>query len=645
MIDKYIESSSTDINMQDTLGNTALHYMAMGDYESDMILHAMKSAQLECNIPNQDGNTPLHYLCAKFPTVDCVEVGEHLIARGADVNKQNKNGETPLHKAVFNGRVRFLLAEMLIHHHADLNIVSAQGETPLHYAVRLNREDLVEYLLIEGALSDIAGTKEKKTPLELAQEAHVPSLIQILSRAEEITNFLRGIELLVYRKKFVEFELTHGNVLSSLSTSLLAEMQITDAVHRTTILQNKSSRRPRVSTESGRTLQQSIIHNTNLQKLHLRGDNWIIQNDEVEFIKKLGAGASGTVFKGLFLGVEVAIKVVKKELAADIEDFVKEFSTMYQIRSPHVISLFGAILEPKLCLVMELAHMGSLYNVLRNPTYNPTWESVFDFALGAAEGMAFLHALEPPLLHRDLKTLNLMVNNQMKIKVGDFGLSIFDNAAKGDREVTGTAAYLAPETLEGIPFTIKGDVYAYAIVFWELVNTTLKQEYQAPFEEFHFSMDMQILYAVSSRDLRPTLPESCPPEIVSFLNNCWSKTPEERPDFPTIVSQLHDLQVIFRERKAAWDKTMGASWMANEEEVQPGPSATQTTGSQPDVPTITTPRNFGITKSVSTSQVNTSDAGTTVTGSRRKVSDAGKQSVVTAEFSFRRDKRSESTSS
>ena len=102
--------------------------------------------------------------------------------------------------------------------------------------------------------------------------------------------------------------------------------------------------------------------------------------------------------------------------------------------------------------------------------------STFDFGIEAAEGMAYLHSMQPPLLHRDLKTLNLMVTSDMKIKVGsvsllllcffpshhkqvgDFGLSIFDNATKKEGSVTGTAAYLAPETLEGVSFTLKSDV-------------------------------------------------------------------------------------------------------------------------------------------------------------------------------------------
>jgi len=374
----------------------------------------------------------------------------------------------------------------------------------------------------------------------------------------------------------------------------------------------------------------------------------------VEFIKKLGSGASGTVFKGLFLGVEVAIKVVKKELATDIEDFVKEFTTMYQVRSPNVISLFGAILEPKLCLVMELAHMGSLYNVLRNPTFNSSWESTFDFGLEAAEGMAFLHSLQPPLLHRDLKTLNLMVTNQMKIKVGDFGLSIFDNANKGEREVTGTAAYLAPETLEGVPFTIKADVYAFAVVFWELVNMTLKQEYQQPFEEYKFTMDMQILYAVSSRDLRPSLPKQCPPEIITFLSKCWSKTPEERPDFPALIGLLRDLEVVFRERKAAWDATIGASWLADETtstntsqtsgttiSSNTSSNASDTTTSPRKPITPTSASSFSLSKSVSSSQVHNGDFNEPPIPTRnRTISDAGKQSVVSAEFSFKREKSS-----
>ena len=116
--------------------------------------------------------------------------------------------------------------------------------------------------------------------------------------------------------------------------------------------------------------------------------------------------------------------------------------------------------------------------------------STFDFGIEAAEGMAYLHSMQPPLLHRDLKTLNLMVTSDMKIKVGsvsllllcffpshhkqvgDFGLSIFDNATKKEGSVTGTAAYLAPETLEGVSFTLKSDVCTPSSLLSSLPTTS-----------------------------------------------------------------------------------------------------------------------------------------------------------------------------
>jgi hypothetical protein len=173
------------------------------------------------------------------------------------------------------------------------------------------------------------------------------------------------------------------------------------------------------------------------------------------------------------------------------------------------------------------------------------------------------------------------------------------------------------------------------------------------------ALRIQILYAVSSRDLRPTLPKSCPPEIAAFLNACWNKTPEDRPDFPTIIGQLRDLQVIFKERKAAWDKTIGATWREENAQTTTStnteaditssqiPTAQTTTTQTTTTQTTTTENNNrnthipgnanpAIVKSVSSSQVN-NDGTTQVTGSR-KISDAGKQSVVTAEFSFKREK-------
>lgn len=128
----------------------------------------MPASDINVNIENEDKNTPLHYFCQKFRSPNCTDAFEIFIEKGANVSAQNNNGETPLHKAIFNNSVKVLMTSLLIKAGADVNRVNLLGETPLHYAVRLGREDLVAILLKGGADVNIKNTKEVWAPVYLS---------------------------------------------------------------------------------------------------------------------------------------------------------------------------------------------------------------------------------------------------------------------------------------------------------------------------------------------------------------------------------------------------------------------------------------------------------------------------------------------
>jgi len=206
-----------------------------------------------------------------------------------------------------------------------------------------------------------------------------------------------------------------------------------------------------------------------------KSGTWILHNSELEFTVKLGVGTSGTVYKGLYQKKEVAIKVLKADDQSqkELEEFKKEFHIMSSIQSPYLVFFFGACLEPKLCMVMELCSRGSLYHVMSDPDpgLELGWDKVFSFAKQMVLGVDCLHSNEPQVVHRDFKSLNLMVNEQWHVKVGDFGLSRFntDTAKATLAKMRGTFAYCAPEVYFGEPFSIKSDVFSIAVVLWELI--------------------------------------------------------------------------------------------------------------------------------------------------------------------------------
>lgn len=201
-----------------------------------------------------------------------------------------------------------------------------------------------------------------------------------------------------------------------------------------------------------------------------------IDANELEYTKELGAGASGKVYKARWREKEVAVKVLSNvNMDAQIEEFKKEFKIMNAVKSPFMIQFYGASLKP-LMMVMEFCARGSLYHVLNDKTLDFNWDRALNIAIEMANGIAVLHGWEPQIVHRDLKSLNLLVTSDWKIKVADFGLSRFTTGGNMEtfKKLCGTFAYCAPEIFGGTSFTDKSDVYSMGMVVWELIIRVIR---------------------------------------------------------------------------------------------------------------------------------------------------------------------------
>ena len=161
-----------------------------------------------------------------------------------------------------------------------------------------------------------------------------------------------------------------------------------------------------------------------------------------------------------------------------------EAALLAALRHPHIVSFLGLCTEPP-CIVTELCAHGSLLDVLKRARTTPavaaelTWPRRLRMALDAAAGMLYLHARSPPLIHRDLKSPNLLVDASWRVKVADLGLSkVLEEVtapagASGTAGVPGNPRWLAPEVMEGGRPSPATDVFSFAVVMWELVTWEL----------------------------------------------------------------------------------------------------------------------------------------------------------------------------
>uniref|UniRef100_A0ACD5YI54 Uncharacterized protein n=1 Tax=Avena sativa TaxID=4498 RepID=A0ACD5YI54_AVESA len=189
----------------------------------------------------------------------------------------------------------------------------------------------------------------------------------------------------------------------------------------------------------------------------------------------LGAGGFGCVYKGNFDGGFVA---AVKRLGGEDQEYEKEFENeldlLQRIRHSNIVSLVGfCIHEENRFIVYELMENGSLETQLHGPSDGSalSWHIRMKIALDTARGLEYLHEhCNPPIIHRDLKSSNILLDSDFNAKISDFGLAVSSgNRSKGNLKLSGTLGYVAPEYLLDGKLTEKSDVYAFGVVLLELL--------------------------------------------------------------------------------------------------------------------------------------------------------------------------------
>ncbi|EGG19360.1 protein kinase [Cavenderia fasciculata] len=277
-----------------------------------------------------------------------------------------------------------------------------------------------------------------------------------------------------------------------------------------------------------------------------------INPDELELIKKVGAGSFAKVYKGKYMGETVAIKVLKDNSPEQLENFKKEYDSLSMVSSPQLIRFYGACKEKKLKMVMEYCRFGSLNNIMNKKRFELSWPLVLKWMLQAFHGVNCLH--NTGLVHRDIKSHNLLINSNFDLKVADLGLTKpADIQTNGN--LKGTMAYCAPELYSGEQYKPSCDIYSMGVVLWEIVNRCIMGKYQRPFSDNpEISFDFQIIILTSKQRIRPTMPPSVPPKLEQLIRSCWDQDASKRPDGNQVIEVLEKLCSEYMANKQEWDE-------------------------------------------------------------------------------------------
>jgi serine/threonine protein kinase len=150
---------------------------------------------------------------------------------------------------------------------------------------------------------------------------------------------------------------------------------------------------------------------------------------------------------------------------------------MAHLRHPNVVQFLGHCSNPP-AIITEHCARGCLYDVIQRAIHSPDelpWSRRLEMALDAAKGMLYLHTRRPPIVHRDLKSPNLLVDEHSRVKVADFNLSKIweENAAMTSTMSSINPRWVAPEVLDGQRATMAADVFGFGVVLWELLTWQL----------------------------------------------------------------------------------------------------------------------------------------------------------------------------
>ncbi|KAL3928934.1 MAG: hypothetical protein SGBAC_012428 [Bacillariaceae sp.] len=212
--------------------------------------------------------------------------------------------------------------------------------------------------------------------------------------------------------------------------------------------------------------------------------------------------------------------------------FMEEMRVLSTLRHPNITTMMGAVLDgDDPMLVMEFMDHGSLHEVLQNPTIVLESDLILHIIKDIAHGVRFLHSSNPPLIHGDLKSGNILIDSKFRAKLADFGM-----AKRSQRTVTGTPLWMAPELLsKKSPNTPKSDMYSVGVILNEIVSR------KEPFHETTDDLSV-ILNGVMDRKInrRPEIPSFCPMKVKKLIMFLWHTDPELRPTANELNNRLDD---------------------------------------------------------------------------------------------------------
>lgn len=240
-------------------------------------------------------------------------------------------------------------------------------------------------------------------------------------------------------------------------------------------------------------------------------------------LESIGKGSFGSVHKGLQIatGKVVALKIIDLDKSDDVEEIQREVALLSQLRdAPNITRYYGCYLDgPRVWIIMELAQGGSVYALMKaskNECLDERYVSVI--VREVLKALAYLHKV--PVIHRDIKSANVLITSSGKVMLCDFGVSAQLATSSSKRNtLAGTPHWMAPEILQSTPaYDTKADIWSLGILIYEMIKGTPP----------HSNMEITKLMDYIPKAKPPRLLENeAGKDLRDFMSMCLKESPNE----------------------------------------------------------------------------------------------------------------------
>lgn len=259
--------------------------------------------------------------------------------------------------------------------------------------------------------------------------------------------------------------------------------------------------------------------------------NYYISFDELTIQTKVGQGGFGEVFLGKWNGMKVAIKklsVSQFKNRENIHRFINEIDVISSLRHPNVVLYIGASIDQyDYYLITEYLPKGSLFDYMRKDKRKFSEREQIHIAYEIAIALNYLHSRS--IVHCDLKSSNILIDDNWKIKISDFGLSQFIRDNEYNRGKIGTPHWMAPEILKGGNYEYSSDIYSFGMILWEILKNEIP----------YYGLNPYQIYNLVVQDKKIVdIPTEGHVVLIDIIKKCLEFNPTDRPLLKDIVNTL-----------------------------------------------------------------------------------------------------------